>query len=919
MEAEKWSLLRELFGAAVLLAPEARASFLDSECAGDPELRREVESLLRHDPGPGDGAAGPAGSAADTPALELGGGARSAASLVGGYVGKIRILSLLGKGGMGEVYVGFDETLQRRVAVKAIRARNRLAPESRARFLREARILSQLEHPHICRIYDYVEGDDSDFLVLELIDGVTLSEKIDSGLEPARRMVVAIQIAEVLAAAHAKGVVHRDLKPQNVMITADGETKVLDFGLARSEAGAGEPAAAGGDDGDEEPGAAVSVSPAMTADETALLPEEGHPDVLLSGVHTRRGQVVGTPVYMSPEQALGATVTTASDMYSYGLVLQTLFTGEAPYPDGLAGIEILARARRAETRPVTGIDRDLAAFIGQLKSVAPAARPTAATALERLRWIRNKPARRLRRLIAAAVLAVFALGGAKYTFDLKLARDEAKARTVQAEGLLGFMLEDLRTSLEPLGRLDMLDAVGDRAMEYFAAAPSGALTDEELSRQAQALTQIGEVRMSQLRYDEALTAFVQAYERAADLSKRRPEDGDRLFDRGQAEFWVGNTHLRRADHERTREWFGRYLDTCESLLELDPERDDWIREVAYGHHNLAVLSMEQGDLEAARAAFEDEVAVLTRLLERQPQDDLLRYDLADAFSWLGSTHRRRADFESASRAFEESSKLFSALVAEDPSNQRWQYWRALGQVYEADIAAITGARDRASELLGEGLGTLDRLVEADPSNRRWRKYRARAELVRARVLAAGGGLAEALREATAAAGELDELLAVEPTDRQALQLRILSWRLEGSLRLLLGESAAAYQALFQARSAAEDALRSADARDPSFMAELAATLVLLGQVESELGNPAEAGRLWQESIELLGREIEDTNDPDFLDPWIRAQLLLGRRDLALPILERLSAAGYRPARAWPNAESSSASGSLAIQTQAKEP
>src|SRR5688572_25272143 len=145
--------------------------------------------------------------------------------LAAGSLGHIRILGALGSGGMGEVFAGFDETLQRRVALKSIHRRHHLGAGVKARFLREARILSQLDHPNICRIYDYIEGEERDFLVLELFEGETLTSAIAAGMPAALRLEVAEQVARALAAAHQKGVVHRDLKPQNVMLTAEGQVK----------------------------------------------------------------------------------------------------------------------------------------------------------------------------------------------------------------------------------------------------------------------------------------------------------------------------------------------------------------------------------------------------------------------------------------------------------------------------------------------------------------------------------------------------------------------------------------------------------------------------------------------------------------------------------------------------------------------
>ena len=149
-------------------------------------------------------------------------------------VSHYRRLDRLGAGGMGEVYVGVDETLKRRVALKAVHSEQRLQAESKTRFLREAQILSQLDHPNICRVYDYIEDERRDWLVLELIEGKNLRLALQGGLDWSARLKIAEQIADVLVVTHAAGIVHRDLKPGNVMITDSGAVKVLDFGLARS-------------------------------------------------------------------------------------------------------------------------------------------------------------------------------------------------------------------------------------------------------------------------------------------------------------------------------------------------------------------------------------------------------------------------------------------------------------------------------------------------------------------------------------------------------------------------------------------------------------------------------------------------------------------------------------------------------------
>jgi len=297
MTPDRESRVERICHAALALDASAREAFVADACAGDEALRREVESLLRQE------------STADgflsEPALVEAAqhlAAESGRSLIGRKLGAYQIQSLLGAGGMGEVYRARDSKLGRDVAIKILPRVFVTDTERRARFEREARMLASLNHPHIGAIYGLEDVDGVSALVLELVEGPTLADRLSKGPLPVRdALAIAAQIAEALEAAHEKGIVHRDLKPANVALAGDGRVKVLDFGLAK---------AVGGDAS----GPDLSHSPTNT----------------MGG--TKEGVILGTAAYMSPEQARGKSVDKRADIWAFGCVLYEMLTGRLAFP-----------------------------------------------------------------------------------------------------------------------------------------------------------------------------------------------------------------------------------------------------------------------------------------------------------------------------------------------------------------------------------------------------------------------------------------------------------------------------------------------------------------------------------------------------------------------------------------------------------
>jgi serine/threonine protein kinase/TolB-like protein/Flp pilus assembly protein TadD len=286
---DDWQRVKTLFEQALAVAEADRAAFLAAACGSDALLRQRVEALLASH------AASPSFLETSASAvLELG---RPAEDLGGQTLGTYRLLSRIGGGAMGEVYAAYDGKLNRRVAVKVI-AKDRATDVDRLqRFRQEAHAASSLNHPNIVVVHDFGELAGRPFIVTELVEGVTLRERLKQGPLPiAEAIEIALQVTSALAAAHARGLVHRDIKPENVMLRPDGYVKVVDFGLAKLAS----TDHAAGDDG---------ASRALT-----------HP-----------GHAAGTPAYMSPEQARAEPVDARTDVFSVGAVLYEMVTGRLAF------------------------------------------------------------------------------------------------------------------------------------------------------------------------------------------------------------------------------------------------------------------------------------------------------------------------------------------------------------------------------------------------------------------------------------------------------------------------------------------------------------------------------------------------------------------------------------------------------------
>jgi serine/threonine protein kinase len=308
MSKARWQRIQHLYHEALARPANARERFLREMCDGDAALLNEVQSLLDQ-PISAERflVTGDSGADADDTFVVR----------VGQRLGVYQFQALIGRGGMGEVYRARDTRLGRDVAMKILPRLFTSDPDRLARFEREARVLASLNHPHIGAIYGLEDADGVRALVLELVNGETLADRIARGPIPLNEMLtIARQMADALEAAHEKGIIHRDLKPANIKITPDGGVKVLDFGLAKAASCDAAPAD-------------LTQSPAMT----------------VGG--TREGVILGTAAYMSPEQARGKPVDKRADIWAFGCVLYEMLTGRPAFK-GESISDVLAKVIERE-------------------------------------------------------------------------------------------------------------------------------------------------------------------------------------------------------------------------------------------------------------------------------------------------------------------------------------------------------------------------------------------------------------------------------------------------------------------------------------------------------------------------------------------------------------------------------------------
>ncbi len=810
------------------------------------------------------------------------------AGMAGQVIGAYTVERELGQGGMGSVWLArrSDGRFEGHVAIKFLNA-GLVSRTDRERFAREGNFLARLAHPNIARLLDagVAAAGAQPYLVLEYIDGLPIKHYCEQhALGLAARVRLFLDVLAAVAHAHNRLILHRDLKPSNILVTAAGEVKLLDFGIAK------------------------------LLDDTAV-------PTLATELTQLAGQAF-TLQYAAPEQLQGGDVTTATDVYALGVLLYVLLGGVHPTAGGTTAALDQMRAvietepKRLSDAVLRGASAGSAAaklklsraLRGDLDNIvvkalkkSPAERYANAALLadDLRRYLDDEPvtarpdalsyrlakfARRHRLGVVASSVVVAALG-----IGVSVAlweANEAKRQRAQAEGLIEFMLGDLRKKLQPVGRLDVLDAVGAKALGYYAAQDAGRLDADSLGRRARALHLIGEITERRGSLDEAMRVFQRAADSTAELMARAPRDGQRIFDHAQSLYWVGYIARRRGQVAQAEASFQQYQTLAQRLTGLDPANLDWRMETAYAGVNLGVLYLETDRLDPAETAFASARDASVGIVEARPE---MRFELASNWGWIAKVREAKGEFDPAIEAQRTKIEVLGKLPEVD-KNRRAQQLLANASYELGRLQLMLGRYDLARQMAQDSLTRITALVDLDSSNTEWLAHMTFARL----------GLAEseiALRAQAAAGANLDraanDMARLLSTDATRNKWNVA---LAGSLLLhrmaLTGAPAVPRTEVERFVSTVRSAVSGGKVLDAEQTHIASAVELALGDRFARDAQPDEARRHWQAAAERLQSRAAKGELPA-MTLLAHARLRLGATEEARALAVRVEESPYR--------------------------
>lgn len=479
--------------------------------------------------------------------------------------------------------------------------------------------------------------------------------------------------------------------------------------------------------------------------------------------------------------------------------------------------------------------------------------------------------RRQKRLtyIAAASLAGMAMtsGLAVFAFDK---RDEARDQRREAEGLVGFMLGDLRQKLEPIGRLDALDAVGGRALEYFEKQDKSELSDEALAQRSKALTLIGEIANTRGDLGGALKRYSEALASTGEFVRRYPDDPQKLFDHAQNVFWVGYIAYQRGQLGEAARLFGEYKRLAEQMVALAPDKNEYRGEIVYANTNLGAVLVDQRRYPEAVPMYQESVRVAEALASAEPRNATYQRQVSNNLAWLADAQEFSGLLEQALAGRERQLKFLTDVERAAPGDMKVQReimtaHRSLGRLLASRGDIQGGLRESLA-----GVAISDRLFSVEPENTEWLQANASGRLDLADLQLATGDVAAAASTTRAACGIVDRLVLLDSSVADwKSKFRVYCLSLRARLSLAQGDAAGAYALARDALMAARGSAKPIDRAMLSVMASSigSAALAQLGRSDESaawardaIGSiPANAGLKPREAVEvgLLKLQVGD--------------------------------------------------------------
>jgi len=497
-------------------------------------------------------------------------------------------------------------------------------------------------------------------------------------------------------------------------------------------------------------------------------------------------------------------------------------------------------------------------------------------------------------LVVMTVTTALAISAVIARRSADVARQAAERRQKQAEGLVEFMLGDLGDKLDGVHRLDIMQSVDDKAMEYFASLPTEDVTDAALAQRVTALEKIGSVRMNLGQTPAALQAYRAASALAARLVSHAPGDVQRQAAYAESLKWVGNAYWFQGDLAHALQNFEAARASLEKAVAARPDDNDLASELAAADNNAGHVLEARGDFPAAKIRYESMLRIFSMLHAREPGNSTWLSDQGDAWNNLGKLALEQGRPAEAIASYREDNRIKSELAAKDPASHEAQENLLISNAILGRTLALRGDIDAALPVVSAAVASAKSLVAFDASNAGWQDDFALYSQQLGGLLRQRGQLGQAASADADALHVLEALVAKDPTN-SGWQQDLAQAQLEGArLQLALHDPATA-QVLATHALASTEQLRTKSSDDRSLVLLAAQAGTVLGQATAQHGDQAAAQVHWRRALDTIAPSARAGEDPNFLAAWASVLMLLDQTDAARPVVARLSAMGYRTA------------------------